>query len=115
MSVLTERKTWKRKPSPTAPPRELPRLTLDQRANVRRVLDFLTVVFGSPRALANAMGMTEAGLRKVRQPSRSPTRRTAILAAYVAGVTAEDVLAGRWQRHTCPACGHVGPHDAVTR
>lgn len=110
MSILSERKTWQRESAP----REIPRLTSAQRRNVRRVLAHLVAELGA-RTAAHAMGLTEEAFGKIRQPSRKPSMRVVVLAAYVAGVETADVLAGRWETHRCPACGHIGPHDAVPR
>ena len=52
------------------------------------------------------MGLTYDALRKTLK--RPPTMRVAVLVAYVAGVSVDDVLSGVWPGDRCPVCGGSG-------
>jgi hypothetical protein len=108
MSILTAKRTWNRRPPPKR--RLLRVLTPTQSANVRRVLRFLAVEHGSGNKLASALGMTPRALERARVPSRRISVELTFITARIAGVGVDDVLAGRWERHVCPSCGHVGAH-----
>lgn len=108
MSILTTKRTWKRKRTPELEQFfALRKLTPRQRANVCRVLDHLAIELGGLRKLASVMGMTMEALTKARQPCRPVQPRLAMMAARIAGVGVDDVLAGRWKRHACTECGCV--------
>ena len=105
MAILTEKKTWRRELSPEAERiKNLPRLTDQEKANVRRAIHFLRARYGTPSRLAEAMGITEANLEKLRSPSRPQTPRLAVIVARVAGVDVGDVISGAWPSE-CPTCG----------
>ena len=72
---------------------------------MRRVIADLAIEHGSTAALAWARATTTAALGKGKLPSRAQSSRLAFMVARVAGVGVDDVLAGRWQRCTCQACG----------
>lgn len=113
MSILTAKRVWKRrKLRPTLQGGR--RLNPEECEQVRLVLRHLEIEMGSPAVLANALGMSRAALAKARQPSRQKSVSLALLLARVAGVTITDVLTGRWERNTCPKCGHVGAHPRAT-
>ena len=107
MSILTTKRTWKRKP---AQPElvDLRRLTPSQHRNITRVLAHLAIEFGGPKKLAAAMGRSPQAWEKVRAPGRPKSLRTILAVARLAGVGIDDVLAGRWKRHACEECGCVG-------
>lgn len=108
MSILTERQTWKRKHAHELRAQaDVRKLTPTQSKNVRRVLGHLAIELGGPSKLAAAMGGTRGMLEKARSPSRPPNARLALMAARVAGVDVDDVLAGQWRRHACDESGCV--------
>lgn len=114
MSILTVKQTWKRAQSARVRQYAALRvLTLEQAENVRLVIRHLVVVYGSAQRLAREMGVTVSVTEKASAPSRHKSARLAFILARVAGVGVDDVLAGRWQRHSCPECGHVGAHLVV--
>ena len=109
MSILTERKTWKRKRAPERQAAiDLRRLTPSQQRNVRRVLAHLTLELGGRHKMAAALGVSINALKKYRAAHRVLSARTLIAVARVAQVGIDDVLAGRWKRHACEECGCVG-------
>ena len=99
MSILEEKQTWRR---PEAERRRPPNtLSQGQRDNVRRGLDSLRMRYGRS-GLAAQMGLTYNGMRKTLK--RPPTMRVAVLVAFVAGVSVDDMLSGAWPS-VCPTCG----------
>jgi len=84
------------------PPRALSR---EERDNVRRALRSIRIKLGRGE-LAARMGLTYDALRKTLK--RPPTMRVAVLVAYVAGVSVDDVLSGVWPGDRCPVCGGTG-------
>lgn len=106
MSILTAKRTWTR----TSKRRVLRVLTQTQSANVRRVLRLLAAEHGSNTKLASVLCMTPRALERARSPSRRISMELTFVVARIAGVGVDDVLAGRWERHVCPQCGHIGAH-----
>lgn len=106
MSILTEKRTWKRK----RPPERFNyrKLTPTQSANVRRVLAHLTIEMGGRRNVAAALNVSLSLLEKATSPGRGPGVRHALMVARLAGVGVDDVVAGRWKRHACERCGCIG-------
>lgn len=103
MSILTEKRTWRREV--LQPKAKQPRLTTEQIANVKRAVDFLTIRYGSPGALARAMGMSVRTMRYA-PCGRHSVVRLAIGVAYVAGVKLDEITSGAWPRPgLCPMCG----------
>jgi hypothetical protein len=104
MAILTEKQAWRRR-TPEPGRRRKRTLTPNEQTNVLRAIEWLRVKYRSPRALADAIGMTVEALQKATSPGRPPTRRLAMLAAYAGDVEAERVLAGAWPGEECPWCG----------
>lgn len=99
MSILEKRYVWRRDERDR---KRLPHtLSQPQRDNVRRGLSSLLMRYGRA-GLAKRMGLTYEGMRKTLK--RHPTRRVAVLVAFVAFVAIDDVLTGAWPR-VCPSCG----------
>lgn len=102
MSILEKRYVWRRAEKDR---KRLPHtLSQLQRDNVRRGLASLLMRYGRA-GLAKRMGLTYEGMRKTLK--RAPTRRVAVLVAFVAGVSIDDVVSGEWLR-ACPSCGRCG-------
>lgn len=68
---------------------------------MRRGLRSLLLRYGWS-GLAKRMGLTYEGMRKTLK--RPPTRRVAVLVAFVAGVGIDEVMSGVWPS-VCPRCG----------
>jgi hypothetical protein len=99
MSILEKRFVWRRAEKDR---KRLPHtLSQLQRDNVRRGLASLLMRYGRA-GLAKRMGLTYEGMRKTLR--RAPTRRVAVLVAFVAGVGIDDVVSGAWPS-VCPTCG----------
>jgi hypothetical protein len=102
MSILEKRFVWRRAEKDR---KRLPHtLSQLQRDNVRRGLASLLLRYGRA-GLAKRMGLTYEGMRKTLK--RAPTRRVAVLVAFVADVEVAEVLAGEWPS-VCPSCGGNG-------
>jgi hypothetical protein len=99
MSILEKRYVWRRDERDRKRPRH--KLSQEQRENVRRGLSSLVMRYGRAE-LARRMGLTREGMRMMIK--RPPTRRVAVLIAFVASVSIDDVLTGVWPR-VCPTCG----------
>jgi len=99
MSILEKRYVWRRDERDR---KRLPHtLSQLQRDNVRRGLASLLMRYGRV-GLAKRMGLTYEGMRKTLK--RAPTRRVAVLVAFAAGVSIDDVITGAWPG-VCPHCG----------
>jgi hypothetical protein len=102
MSILEKRFVWRRAEKDR---KRIPHtLSQLQRDSVRRGLRSLLVRYGRGE-LAKRMGLTAEGMRKTIK--RPPTRRVAVLVAFVAGVAIDDVVSGAWPS-VCPHCGRSG-------
>lgn len=101
MSILEKKEVWRRYVDENRWQYQRPSLTGHERDNVRRALSALRMKYGRSD-LAARMGLTYDGMRKTLK--RTPTRRVAVLIAFVVGVKVVDVLAGRWPS-VCPHCG----------
>jgi hypothetical protein len=102
MSILEAKQVWRRA---EADRKRLPlALSQDERDNVRRGLSSLLAKHGRA-GLAKRMGLTAEGMRKTIK--RAPTRRVAVLVAFVADVEPAAVLSGAWPC-VCPTCGRSG-------
>lgn len=102
MSLLEAKQVWRR---PEADRKRLPlALTQDERDNVRRALASLLAKHGRTE-LAKRMELTSEALRKILK--RPPTRRVAVLVAFVAQIEPAAVLSGAWPS-VCPTCGRCG-------
>lgn len=103
MSILEQKFTWRR---PEAERKRLPQtLSQEEREHVRLALRHLRIRLGRGE-LAKRMGLTYDALRKTLK--RAPTRRVAVLVAFVVGVSIDDVLGGAWPGDRCPTCGGSG-------
>ncbi len=102
---IRERWTWRRE---TPRPRRLANsLPEDQQQNVRRALRHLQNVFGTLKALAQAMGVPYQSVRHAMVERRNPTAALAFRAALAAGVPMEDIVTGSWPSRItfCTTCG----------
>jgi hypothetical protein len=78
-------------------------LTADEQKHVRAAIRFLRVRCGGNNALAKVLRVDRRTLTKPATPT------TAYRVAKLAGVSVDDVLAGRFPpAGTCPHCGHMG-------
>jgi hypothetical protein len=76
-------------------------LTAAEQKNVRAAIRFLRLGCGGAKPLAKALRMTRRTLNSPATPT------TAFRVARLAGVTVDDVLAGKYPpAGTCPHCGH---------
>lgn len=99
MSILEAKQVWRRREADRKRLRH--KLSQEQRDNVRRGLSSLLLRSGRAD-LAKRMGLTREGMcMTIRRP---PTRRVAVLIAFVAGVSIDDVVTGAWPS-VCPTCG----------
>jgi hypothetical protein len=102
--ILTERVTW-RKPRPQNETRRSTDLTPAEQENVRVALRFLARRHGDLSKLAKAMRADRTAVQRA-SGGRAVSAGIALRAARVAGVSVEDVLAGRFPvPGTCPHCG----------
>jgi lambda repressor-like predicted transcriptional regulator len=102
MSILEAKQVWRRD---EADRKHRPmELTQAERDNVRRALSSLLTKHGRSE-LAARMELTRDALRKLLK--RPPTRRVAVLVAWIAGVEPAAVLSGAWPS-VCPTCGRSG-------
>lgn len=93
MSLLRERKTWKRHPSPSRVVRD--DLTVAEQAHARAALRVLRVRMGSWGLVATTMGYREEHVTKL------ASKRGKLQAGVV-----EDILTGAWSAlRTCLLCG----------
>jgi len=107
MSILTERKTWT-KPRLATTARHPSDLTPEEQANVKLALRFLAKRFGTYRKLAEAMGAKRATVLLAASPRGVVSAGIALRVARVAGVSVEDVLAGRFPvAGACPYCARA--------
>jgi hypothetical protein len=103
MSILEQKFTWRR---PEAERRRLPHtLSQVERERVWTARRYLRIRLGRAE-LGRRMGLTYDALRKTLKPP--PTRRVAVLVAYVVGVPVDDLLEGAWPGDRCPTCGGTG-------
>jgi len=104
MAILTERKTWT-KPKPANAVRRSSDLTPEEQAHVRVALRFLSKRFGTYQKLAEAMAAKRATVLLAGRTG-SVSAGIALRVARAAGVSFEDVLAGRFPTAgACPYCG----------
>ena len=104
MTILTERKVWRRE-RPKNTTKRSTDLTPDEQENVRRALRFLRVRFGGWPNLAKAIDANWATLRD-RTYGRTVSGGLALRVARAAGTSLEDVLSGAWPlAGACPHCG----------
>jgi hypothetical protein len=111
MSILTERRIWRRAQLAQKFERELKasrqmkrRLTDTEQANVRHAVRCLVFKLGTRTIVAIRAGMTPDALRKASSVRRRQSMRLAVAIAYVAGVDVETILSGKWPE-ACPLCG----------
>lgn len=108
MTILRDRKTW-RKPPPAVPPqRKLAELTVEEQVNVRRALQFMRARAGSWEKLAAAMRIIRKTIETA-GTSGKPSIATTFRAARFAEVKIDDMLSGAWPPEgACPTCGRCG-------
>ena len=81
-------------------------LTPDEAACVLVALEFMVARSGSIQALAYKMGVDRTAVRRALKERPSPGVTLALDVARAAGVTVDDVLAGRFPPPgSCPHCG----------
>lgn len=102
MSILEAKQVWRRDEADRRHSSQI--LTQAERDNVRHALRSLLAKHGRGE-LAARMELTREALRKILK--RSPTRRVAVLVAFVAQVEPAAVLSGAWPS-VCPICGRCG-------
>jgi hypothetical protein len=82
-------------------------LTTEEQTNVRTALKFLRSRCGGWEPLAKALGTKVSSLSHAVGGSRVVSASLTFRVARLAGVTVDDVLAGRYPgAGTCPYCGH---------
>ena len=85
-------------------------LTEEEQENVRNALRFLRVRVGSWGLLAKAVGFTSCSMINTKKGTSAVSVNMAFQVSRLAGVTFDDVIAGRYPaKGTCPYCGR-GPH-----
>jgi hypothetical protein len=105
MTILLKRASWKRVRPANATRRSYD-LTPQETANAKAALRFIRTRVGGAPKLAAAIGTTVKAIEKACGPGRTPSAGMLIRVVRVAGVSVEDVLAGRWPvAGTCPHCG----------
>jgi hypothetical protein len=105
MAILTERRVWTKPRSATATRRSSD-LTPEEQANARKAIRFLAKRFGTYRKLAEAIGAKRATVLLAGRTAGRVSAGIALRVARVAGVSLEDVLAGRFPADgACPYCG----------
>jgi hypothetical protein len=83
------------------------KLTADEQAHVRTALRYLRRRAGGWKALAPALGFRKKTLTNVAE-GRTVSPAVAFSVARLAGVSVDDLLAGRFPPSgTCPRCGYV--------
>ncbi len=88
-------------------------LTKQEQTNVRTALRFLRSRCGGWKPLAAALHMNPITLGKAIQ-GRTVTPNLAFRVARFAGVSFDDLLAGKYPAPgTCPYCGHVKEDGAA--
>jgi hypothetical protein len=81
-------------------------LTTEEQTNVRTALKFLRARCGAWEPLAKALGSKTITMSRVAN-GRTASASLAVRVARLAGVSVDDVLAGRYPgAGTCPYCGH---------
>jgi len=106
MTILRERKTWKREPRPKRSPGLL--LTDEERENVKTALRFMRARLGGAAKLAEAMKVRTALVEEALAAKGKQTAATALAVARAAEVPIDDVLAGRFPpTGACPHCGRM--------
>jgi hypothetical protein len=101
--ILATPQVWQKPRSEGAAGTKLS-LTVQEQANVRAGLRWLRLRLGTHTELAKALRIK----RKTSEEyiaRRPPGAVIAIRAARLAGISVEDLLAGRWPGGTCPNCG----------
>src|SRR5258706_7074859 len=109
MGVLTSVKMWRRNPNPQPKQRQLGnRLSISERANVRRGFSYLVRRYETLDACAAAIEMSVDGLKKAMSKRRAQTYRLACLLARAADLPVEKILTGLWPGDHCSHCGGTG-------
>ena len=86
-------------------------LTNKEQKAVRTALRFLRLRVGAWGPLAKALRYEWDSIQKVATGKRGVTPALALRVARLAGVTMDDLIAGRWlSARVCPHCGHP-PED----
>jgi len=84
-----------------------PPLTPDEQANVRRAIRYLYGRLGTWIAVARAVRIKRATVRRVRDGGRVRPY-VAGKVARVAAIPVEDLMAGKYPSHgACPRCGYA--------
>lgn len=102
MSILEAKQVWRRDEADRRHSSQT--LTQAERDNVRQALRTLLAKHGRTE-LAARMELTRKALQKLL--TRPPTRRVAVLVAFVADVEVAEVLSGA-RPSVCPTCGRSG-------
>jgi hypothetical protein len=113
MTILTMRESW-RKPRSAGETRRSADLSPEEHANVRKALRFLVARLGGRAKVAASLKVSVQALDGACYSARKrPSAALAIRTARVAGVSVEDVLAGRFPiAGACPHCGLVASREA---
>jgi len=101
---------WKRPRPPASANRRPGKLTPEEEACTRVALKFLAIRHGGWNKLAKRMRVSGYTLQSAAlKKRRALAPGVALEVARVAGVTVDDVLAGRFpEPGSCPMCGHRG-------
>jgi hypothetical protein len=83
-------------------------LSTDEQERVRVALRFLRVRAGSWKALSTALGFSECTVVNVKKRCKDVSPTMLLRVARFAGVSVDDLLAGRFPPPgACPHCGHM--------
>ena len=78
-----------------------------EQKHVRTALRFLRVRVGAWAPVADALHLAYDTIEKVVNGRRPVTASLALRTARLAGVSVDDLLAGRYLPGACPHCGHA--------
>lgn len=84
-------------------------LNAQQQTNVRIALRYLRARCGNWRSVSRAVNLPPSLVCQINNDEGTVTVRTAFRVARVAGVSIDDLLAGKFPpAGTCPHCGRFG-------
>ena len=111
MTILRERKVWRRAPSPVRRDFEKTwQLNETERANVLAAMVVMRARLGGWARLARAMGIHKKCVSRVVTGETKPSAGIAVRVASVARVSVGRVLSGEFARlGQCFACGQAIP------
>lgn len=102
MTVLTERKSWRR----VRKNRRRFELAPREKANVRRRLEALRIRLGNWKRVAEHLGLLHQHVRRLASRRSNPTPAIVFRIARAERVSVAAVLSGaRWGTDRCPMCG----------